>query len=191
MRQTQRTPGALTVYWRYLRGGMRSAAPTVTTDGEVELPLASLKKVEIPSAEVILTVALAERDHRIGAISGLETKVGIIFGFATVMVTLIAGLAHVAWWMRLIAAFPAVIGGAACLLALRTRAIGALKLDALRDHYLTEAPEWTATMVVNRIIRDSPHVDRAIAFLAATVTIATVALSVSAVFALVLALLPA
>lgn len=48
-----------------------------------------------------------------------------------------------------------------------------------------------ATMVVNWIIHDSPHVDRAIEFLAGTVTIATVDLSVSEVFALVLALLPA
>ena len=134
---------------------------------------------EPKSAELLLSVALAEREHRIAALGGLEAKTGILLGFGAVLVALSVELPVSTQWQAAVAV-PALIAVFLCVRAMFTRNVPALRLKKMRDTYLFEQPQKTATITLNTMIRDDAILARTAECAQRTVTVSASFVFVSA-----------
>lgn len=115
---------------------------------------------EYGSAELLLTVALDERQHRIAAHDAMQAKIGVLLGLASVLVVLAGD------WVnhreRFASASPALVAAVLCVRNLITSKVGATETTTTRNTYLTEPAAYTAWRVLDSLLVSEPLLARAL-----------------------------
>lgn len=105
----------------------------------------------LPSLDLIAERVQTERDRIIGHAESLDTKAGIILGFAGVVVAL-RGLGP-ASWASILGLVLTIVGAAFAVRAFTPRPFPILEVRSLRDLYLRAAPEFTQLRLLDTEVR--------------------------------------
>ena len=126
---------------------------------------------------VLLSLALAERSTRLGAIGAQNSKAGIYLGFSGIVIGLAAGLSPL--WARLIVVLPGLVCAAFALNALLVRQVPGVSIKRARNRYLTSTADEAEVALVDLLASSQTATNRVLRRKSRAVTRSVVALSVA------------
>ena len=106
----------------------------------------------LPSLDLVLEEVRSERRMQLTHLEALDTKAGIILGFAGALVALLTDRTEMP---LLIGRFLAVAGGLAALASFWPRRFATTDLRALRDKYLASDSQFTKRNLVDASVAGS------------------------------------
>lgn len=110
------------------------------------------------SVPVLLEAAWAERETQLAAIDGLDSKSGVVLGFAGAIVALTPAFPQ--WWMRLVVVVLPVISAALAVVSLWVRRVKTIEAPPLREGYLLRPLGVTQQTIFDTLVHQQPSLKR-------------------------------
>lgn len=136
---------------------------------------------------LLLQNLYAHRQTCLDALDAMDAKAGVLFGFAGVLIALVATVPL--WWLRLLVIAPCLITVGFCFAALMVRRLRSTDARQVWKKYILEAPDRTARTLLDTLTDQQGDLESVLERKADFVTVALYALVVAIGFMTIVVLL--